>query len=235
MHTYKLKAKCRTGESTGERDRVIGIVKMRAKRKIEAKPLETDSHPRSGVLNLSCLTIAIFPFQIHLPPFLHFHWKLFVTTRYVCVCVCALFHFVLLICRVLVVVIPHILWIYWSEPNQVKMMLRNEMLLATATSEYAAVVLGAMRNEYAMMRFVLFHWKRWLILFDVWAHLSETYNIARVEHERNNNNRFNASTKRFPFHLFFFNCHNFCSEACICLFWCFITICLFPRLCEDAV
>lgn len=88
MHTYKLKAKCRTGESTGERDRVIGIVKMRAKRKIEAKPLETDSHPRSGVLNLSCLTIAIFPFQIHLPPFLHFHWKLFVTTRYVCVCVC---------------------------------------------------------------------------------------------------------------------------------------------------
>lgn len=37
------------------------------------------------------------------------------------------------------------------------MMLRNEMLLATATSEYAAVVLGAMRNEYAMMRFVLFH------------------------------------------------------------------------------
>lgn len=33
------------------------------------KPLQTDSHPRSGVLNLSCLTIAIFPFHIHLPPF----------------------------------------------------------------------------------------------------------------------------------------------------------------------
>lgn len=125
-----------------------------------------------------------------------------------CVCVCALFSLCSVrrgyICRALVVVIPHILWIYWSEPNQVKMMLRNEMLLATATSEYAAVVLGAMRNECAMMRFVLFHWKRWLILFDVWAHLSETYDITRIEHERNNNNRFNASTKRFPFHLFFF-------------------------------
>lgn len=122
MHTYKLKAKCRTGESTGKRERVIGIVKMRAKRKIEAKPLETDSHPRSGVLNLSCLTIAIFPFQIHLPPFLHFHWKLFVTTRYVCVCVCALFHFVLFVVDTFAGFLWSLFHIYcgFIEANQIK-------------------------------------------------------------------------------------------------------------------
>lgn len=132
---------------------------------------ETDSHPRSGVLNLSCLTMQFFHSD-SFTTFLYFHWKLFVTIE--CVCVFCLLGSDVAVVAILYWLIPvisctfipphthtHRLEIYWSEKI-------NAMLYCRQTASSTEIMHEKRTMMHSDSFFVSFFiHKRWLILFDV--------------------------------------------------------------------